>query len=157
MRTMSVQGLRGVLAQQTSEWFAVLLEISHASLGTPIRLVNNYSSLTVSGNVYTAYPFEFTLPDEQDDREPQAVLTIDNTDRMLMSTIRSISSPPSVSARIVRGANPTDIEWGPIAFLVRSVQYDSNYVRFKLSFLNYSEEPFPYINFTPRLFPGLFS
>lgn len=157
MRTISLPALQGMLAQQTDEWFAVLLDIDHPSFQNPIRLVNDYNVLQVDGNTYMAYPFEFTLPDEQDDREPQALLIIDNTDRMLVSSIRSISGPPTITARIVRGKNPSDIEWGPIDFTVRSVQYDASYIRFRLVFLNYSDEPFPYLAFTPRLFPGLFS
>ena len=157
MRTVSVPALQGMLAQQTSEWFAVLLDVTHPSLMDPIRLINDYNQVVIGPDTYLPYPFEFTLPDEQDDREPQASLVIDNTDRMLVANIRSMQGPPNIQARIVRGQNPTDIEWGPIDFIVRSVQYDAHYIRFRLTFLNYSEEPFPFIVFTPRLFPGLFS
>lgn len=157
MRTVSLPSLQGMLAQQTGEWFVVLLDIDHPSFSSPIRLVNDYSNMTVGADVYAAYPFEFVLPDEQDDREPQATLSIDNTDRMLVDEIRTMVGPPTITARIVRGEDPSSIEWGPIDFTVRSVQYDVNLIRFRLVFLNYSEEPFPHIVFTPRLFPGLFS
>jgi len=155
-RSVSLPAIQASLAQQTDEVFLVLLEVDHPSLGTPIRFVNNNENITSNSNVYTAFPFEVTLPDDQESREPRAELRIDNISREIMDEVRSIQDPLTVTLSVILASSPNTIEWGPLEFLSQGVSYDATRITFSLIYSAFAEEPFPYLVFDQVNFPGMF-
>ncbi|MDP2322577.1 MAG: DUF1833 family protein [Gammaproteobacteria bacterium] len=144
------------MAQDSNEVWVTLLKISHASLGAPLYFCNNTEDVTHSGQIYTAFPFQITLPSDESEREPVASLTISNVDRRLVDEIRSISSGPSMEVRVVLASSPSTTEYGPVALKATSVSYDANAITFQLGFEAYGAEPLPATKFTPEWFPGMF-
>lgn len=69
------------LAQSVSapEVPLVLLEIAHALLAEPMRIVNDVQDVISNGQRYTAGSFRFVWPDDQDKQTPRAQLQIGNT------------------------------------------------------------------------------
>ncbi len=57
----------------------VLLEISHALLAEPMRLVNDVQDVVSNGQNYVATSFNFVWPDDMDKQTPRAQLSIANT------------------------------------------------------------------------------
>ena len=155
-RNVSLAAIQGALAQQTDEIYLVLLEIDHPSLGSPLRFVNDSQDITSNMNLYTAFPFEVKLPDDQEGREPRAELRIDNVTRELIDEIRTIQDPFNVTLSVILASSPSIIEWGPMDMLSSGVVYDANNITFQLIYSVFAEEPFPYMVFDTIDFPGMF-
>lgn len=155
-RSVSLAAMQAALAQETAKVFLVLMEVDHADWGAPVRLVNNTENITSGGNVYTAFPFYAKMPDDLEDREPVAEITVSNVTRELIDEVRNIHSGLTVALKVVLADTPSTIEWGPIEMDVRSISYNADSVTFLLGMQAFSREPFPYPAFTPNKFPGLF-
>ena len=78
---------------------ATLLKISHSTLEQPIYLTDNNRPIDYEGNLYRPYFFKFDAPEENEDTDGSAVLTISSVDQGMIDLIRSISQddPPVVS------------------------------------------------------------
>lgn len=133
----------------------VLLDIDHDDLVVPIRVVNNKEPITSNGEEYTAFPFEVTLPSSQEDGPPQAKLRIDNVSREIGEAIRTISTAPSVTIRVVRQETPDIVEVEFQGMILRSVTYDALTVEGVLDFEDLTREPFPAFTFNPSHYPGI--
>lgn len=156
MRTnISQRALGASFAQETGEVFLILLQIDHASLSQPIRVVNNNENLTSAGALYVAFPFEIELPGEDGDRPANARLRIDNVDRTIVNTLRAINSPPTVTVRVVLAATPDTIELEMAGLTLRNATYDAATVTGDLAFEQIMVEPVATM-MTPAKFPGLF-
>lgn len=155
-RALSTAAKSAVFAQETGEAFLILLTIDHADLGSPVRVVNNQTDITSRGDLYVGFPFEVTLPDEDPDGMAMVQLKIDNVDRQIVDSIRSVSSPPTVTLEVVMGSTPDTVEGGPFEMQLRNASYDAFVVTGSLSFEPVLSEPFPGGSFIPSEFPGLF-
>lgn len=142
-------------AQETSEAFLVLLDIAQAAIGT-FRIVNNYANVTHGGQVYTAFPFEITLPEDTDERMPTVSLAIDNVDQQLVQAVRSMTGPATVTVRVVLASNPDSIEAGPYTMTLRDTSYNIQLVTGRLDVEDMINEPYPGDIFNPGRFPGMF-
>jgi hypothetical protein len=154
-RTLSNTALASINAQATSEVWLVLLTISHPTIGTPIRLVNNNENVTSRSNTYLAFPFEIELPGEDPDQPPKASLRIDNVDRRVVQTIRSISAPPTVTVEVILASAPDNVEVAFTNMTLRNAQYDVGTVTGDLTFDSIYTEPVT-LTMTPNRFPGMF-
>ncbi len=155
-RNVSLPAIQAALAQQTDEVFLVLLEVDHPNLMTPLRFVNDSQDITSNMELYTAFPFEVQLPDDQEGREPRAELRIDNVSRELIDEIRSINDAFTVILSVILASSPNVIEWGPLEFISQGVVYDANQITFSIIYSVFAEEPFPYQVFDTINFPGMF-
>lgn len=154
-RTLSSRAIASGNAQQTDEVWLVLLTISHPELPEPIRVVNNNENVTSRGNEFIAFPFDIQLPGEDPDLPAKARLRIDNVDRRVVNTIRSITSPPSVTLEVVLASAPNTVEISFEGLVMREVEYDVSAVTGDLVFESIFTEPITY-TMTPSRFPGLF-
>jgi hypothetical protein len=148
-------GLKQEALSQESDLPLVLLEIDHADLSHPILVVNNKTNITSNGDEYVAFPFEIILPDSKDDAQPRAKLRIDNVSREIGEAIRSISSPPSVTIKIVRQDTPNTVEMQFSNMQLSKVSYDALSVEGDIDFEDLTREPFPAWTFSPSYFSGI--
>lgn len=117
VRNISAEGLRELFAQNSGAVMLTLLTFSHATLPTPIRLVNDRRPLTYGGQSYIALPFEMTLPDDLEERIPSVEVKIDNVGRELVTLLRSTSEIVAVDVEVVRVQNGVvTSELGPLDF-----------------------------------------
>jgi hypothetical protein len=152
-RNVSSTTRQAFYAEQTGYLFLVLVEISHADLTNPIRLVNNYESIVHNGDTYDAFAFNFTPPVEVDGEIKNAEISFDNVTRQVVEAIRSITSPPDVTAKLIRADAPDTVEAGPWEFKLRNVTYQRQEVsgelvpdgplRLNISTISYSNLTFP--------------
>jgi hypothetical protein len=154
-RSLSSTAIASANAQQTDEVWLVLLTIAHPSLATPIRVVNNNESIVSRGQTYQWFPFEIELPGEDVDSPSRARLRIDNVDRTIVNTIRSISTPPTVTLEVVLASAPNVVEVSFSGLSLREVDYDAMSVTGELVFESIFTEPVT-LTMTPARFPGLF-
>jgi hypothetical protein len=155
-RVLSAAALRASYSQETGEVFLVLLTISHASLATPLRFVNNMTNIVAGGQTYVAFPFDIALPDEREDQLPRVTLTIDNVDRQIVQALRGLKTPPTVTLNVVLASTPDTVEAGPFDFTLKSGEYDALVVTGTLAFEDVLSEPYPADAFSPQWFPGIF-
>ncbi len=155
-RPLSLSARQSLYAGGTDDVFLILLTFSHDSLAAPIRVTSDAVNTASRGDVFIAYPFDLSLPDDDETRPPRARLTIDNIDRQIMAAVRSLSTPPAVLIEIVRAADPDTVEARFADFKLLNVQYDVQVIQGDISVEDFTTEPFPAHTFSPSLFPGLF-
>jgi len=119
---------------QQSNLPLILLEIDHDDLAEPIRVVNNKEAITSNGEEYVGFPFEIFLPDSSEDAPPRAKLRIDNVSREIGQTIRSISSAPTVTIKVIRQTTPDIIEAEFTGMKLTHVPFDALSVEGTLEF-----------------------
>ena len=102
IRQISPEGLHDMFAQNTDAAVFCLLTFTHPNISEPIRLVNNNEALTYDGHEYMGFPFEFTPPAEEEDREAVANVEVSNVDRRLVESLRTIQSLAGVDIQVVR-------------------------------------------------------
>ena len=144
-------------AQETDQVFLVILEINHASLAEPIRVVNNYENITSNGNLYVGCPFDIELPGDFEDALPSVTLTVCNVDRQIVEAVRSVTGPPTISIAVVLASSPDSIEAGPFVMTLRTASYNSLIVSGTIMPEDVLNEAYPGEYFTPGNFPGLFA
>lgn len=155
-RSLSSLAKQAINAQETGEVFLLLLTLSHASLGTPIRAANNLENVTSGGNLFTAFPFTIVLPHEQEDQPPKMRLVIDNVDRSIVTALRNLTSPPTIQLEVVLASQPNTIEATFPGFTLRQASYDQLVVEGDLALEEITLEPFPEGSFDPQSFAGLY-
>lgn len=155
-RSLSTAAKAGLYAQQTDQVYVVLLLIDHADLDDPIMVCNNSDTVVHGGENYLAYPFEITLPADSDENPPQATLTIDNVDRVLVNAVRTLTGPATVTIKVVLAASPDTVEAGPYVMNLRNVSWNALTLSGALAAEDVLNEPYPGEFMTPELFPGLF-
>lgn len=134
-----------------------LLEISHAQLVTPIRVVNDTADIVSNGNTYIAYPFRITLPDDVAGQMPRATLTIDNLGRELTQWLDDSAGGREATVRvmqIMRDA-PDVIEY-EITVDLRGVGQDVGQVSGQLGYEDVLNLPGLPMTYRADLAPGLF-
>jgi hypothetical protein len=155
LRSLSAAAIESQNAQETGEAWLVLLEIDHDDLADPIRVVNNHQNITSNGYLFVGFPFEIELPGEDPDQPLRARLRIDNVDRTIVETVRTISSPPTVTARVVLASQPDTVEVEFSGMTLRKASYDAATVEADLVFEDVLNEPVT-TNMTPAKYPGMF-
>jgi len=155
-RTVSLAAIQGAMAQETDEVYLILLAVDHDDLPSTLRFVNNTVDVTSNSDLYTAFPFDVTMPDDTEEKEPLAELRIDNVSRELIDEIRTIQSPPLITLSVILASTPDTIEWGPLEFETQGVTYTALSIIFKLGYSTFIREPFPYRAFDTIGFPGMF-
>ncbi len=155
-RNVSAELKQAVYAQETEHEFVVLITIDHDDLEEAIRVNSSGTSIMHNGDTYVAFPFEVILPDDVDDRPPRAKLRIDNISREIVLAIRTISSAPRVTIRIVMMETPDVVEAEFLDFRLSNITYDQLTVEGDLTLEEFIGEPYPARVFSPADFPGLF-
>jgi hypothetical protein len=83
------------------------------------------------------------------------MLRIDNVDRRVVQTIRSITAPPTVTLEVILASAPNNVEVSFTNMTLRNAQYDSSTVSGELTFDAIYTEPAT-LTMTPSRFPGMF-
>lgn len=156
-RALSAPALQAILAQNTGEVFLILLTLNHATFATAIRVCSDAVDQVSRGSTYQHFPFDVTMPSEDDAGPPRVILRIDGVDRRIIEEVRRVSGDPiSVVLEVVLASTPDVIEAGPFTFSLRDVTYSALVVEGSLAFDDILNEPYPGISFTPTVAPGLF-
>lgn len=154
--TLSSAALKSALEFDTEEVWLVLLKIEHDSLEESIRVVNNKEDITSNGELYTAFPFEISLPDETQDTLGQCKLRIDNVDRRIVEAVRLCTGVPKMTISVILADSPDIVEFGPLDMNLSVVEYDSFIVDATITYDDVLNQSFPKDKFIPSMFPGLF-
>jgi len=110
-----------------------LMTITDPESSTILRVVNNLEDVTSRGEVYTAFPFEITLPPDAGTAPAGVKVTTVNVGAELMQILRGTLDPPRVKLELIL-SNDTDVVEKTIDFMVlRNLEYDIESVSFELT------------------------
>ena len=155
-RSLSDASKQALYAPETAEAFLILLTLDHEGLAEPIRVTSDAVNTVSRGETFIAYPFDLTLPDDEENKSPRARLVIDNIDRQIVAVLRSLATPPTMKIEIIRAADPDTVEATFEDFRLINVTYDSSVIEGELAIEDFTAEPYPAASFTPGNFPGIF-
>lgn len=135
----------------------ILVEINHDDLVDPIRVVNDMQDVTSNGNLYIAYPFNCTLPDDYENQLPKAKIVIDNVGRELMYWIETSGGgqDSTCTFKQILRSNPDLVEW-EVTMSLFNVQVTMQSVSAELGFENLFNKPAISRRYQPSTAPGLF-
>jgi hypothetical protein len=135
----------------------LLLEINHAALGAPIRVVNDTLDLTSNGNIFVGVPFRCELPDDFESQLPKARLAIDNIGRELMYWIETSQGGAGSTCRFmqVMRSRPDLIEW-EITMSLYNIRATFKEVSADLGFENLFNRAACTLTYRPGVAPGIF-
>lgn len=134
-----------------------LLEITHAQLITPIRVVNDTQDLVSDGDTYTAYPFRISLPTDLAGELPRATLTLDNTGRELTAWLDASAGGKGAQVRVMQVMRDTpDVLEYDITLDLLEVSQTMVEISAALGFDDTLNLPGLPISYRPDVAPGLF-
>ena len=148
--------LDAAFANETSEAFLHLVTIDHPDLAQPIRVAHDTVDVTSRGNLFVAFPFNVRLPDEGDDKDVVAHLSIDNVDRQIGQTISLIETAAIVTLEVILASDPETVEISISDFKMRNVEWDAGTVSADLVLDSLVFQSHPKDRFDPANFPALF-
>lgn len=111
---------------------------------------------TSRGNNFIYAGVAITIPNEEDRSPPSSKLTIQNIDRDLIPTARSINTPASASIEIVLASDPNTVEVSLVSMDMVNLIYNAESLTFDLIIDSMQTEPYPAGTFSPAYFPGLY-
>ncbi len=155
-RIISDIAQEAINASNTAEVFLTLIEISHPSLVTPLRFVNNTVDIIRNGNTYTAVAFDFTPPVDEEGTIQNASVAIDGVDRSIVEVIRDLTTPPTLTTYIILASDPDNEEAGPWEFVLRNVNYNVTSISGDLVYQNYIQEYASIYKYNNINFPALY-
>tara|TARA_R110000868_G_scaffold31576_3_gene115602 strand:- start:1829 stop:2302 length:474 start_codon:yes stop_codon:yes gene_type:complete len=156
MRDFSAAARENLLATSASEPFFVLLEITHADLAVPVRVVNDTQNMTSNGVEFIGCPFNVTLPDDVAGQMPSAQLEVDNIGRDLTQWLEFSRGGQGARCRImqVMRSDPDTVEFDMTLDLT-NMKITNETVSGSLGFENMLNRTGTIPTFTPQNAPGL--
>lgn len=124
-RNLSTPAQASVNARETGEVWLGMIELTHADFSAPIRLTTDSVDVTHDGNVYQAFPFDITLPDEEAEGVPVVDWMALNASQELTAEFRSVTGPIDGSVFWALASSPDIIEVGPMELQLRAFEYDA--------------------------------
>ena len=157
MNTLSPELLAQIFSQESHDPFLALVTLNHVSFASPIRLVNNQVNITSRGNVYSAFPFRFTLPVDDGETLRQAVIEFDNVSLDLIDEFRSVNNTTiEVTIELILASIPDIVQMSVEELKIGRINYDSQKVVAELYVDNILQSGLTSEKYTPQNFPGLF-
>lgn len=155
-RNLSDAHIRAANAPDTGECWCTLLVINHASLEEPLRFNNAGADIVSNGETYFHYPFNVVLFQDDEEAQPTARLQIDNIQRDVIETIRTLRPEPEIKISVVLASNPDAVELAYPFIPLKNISYDEFLIQGVISAEDFTGEPFPGDRMVPSAFPGLF-
>lgn len=157
MRTVTPEYMQSLFARETTVATIVLLTIDHPSLDAPIRVSSDAVDTVSRLETFIAYPFALKLPDDEEDTQARASLSIDNVGRGIIAALRGATgAPPTVLIEIVKSTNWDEVEATITGFVLGNAKYDVLTISGELIFDTRLNEACPAGSFTPGFFPNAF-
>lgn len=113
-----------------------LVHFSAASWGADLRLAANTQDVVNDGDTYTAFPFEFVLPKDDETGKFEFTLATSNFDAEIGNLIEETTETVSTSLKVVHNSDP-DVEIISYQNLeVINAQVDAQNVQFNIGLKN---------------------
>ncbi len=164
MRTIDSGSLQALFQSGTAYVWLPALTLTYDS--NTLRLVANTENVTLPpAEVYTACPFEFALPDDDEETAPQIQVSVDAVGplgKQLIREFQSLVTPPVGAVALIRGVK-TSTGWAYTKELaqsnwtVNSLGVTPTAITLSMGFnMKILDEPATIGRFIPAVAPGLF-
>ena len=100
-KNYTTEFIRNANSTSAKEAALTALEISHADLTDPIRVVIDNQDLPHNGETFVAISAEVTWPDDKAQGQPRANITVDNVGRVMTDWIESSNGGENASYRFM--------------------------------------------------------
>lgn len=154
--SLSAHAVAAVLAQETGEVFLVLAEITHNTLQSPLRFVDNTQNVTHNGETYQAVSFKYIQATSTGENDTPGRLIVDNVDRAVAEIVKTIPDPLIINFKVVLASSPDTVEWESGGLILRDIKVNVMQVSGALYDVFLADRALPGLSFTPFVFPGLF-
>ncbi len=170
-REISTSLRRALEEPRSAEYVVILIEITHQTLATPIRVANDVVDYVYLGNTFIGFPFEIELVSDSA-RTPRGSLRIQNVDRRISEAVLELTTPPQLSIILFAQSDFEEIEPGgrtrlpPTGteptpeyqadhLILGTITIDASMVSGEILSFDMSNEPWPAIRATAERLPGL--
>lgn len=134
-----------------------LLEISHAQLAVPVRVVNDTQDLVSNGDTYIALAFRVNLPDDVERALPRARLSVDNVGRELVQWLDASAGGKGSKVRIMQVMRDTpDVVEADYTLDLLNVKQNAVEVSGELGYEDTLNAPAILASYRPDNAPGIF-
>lgn len=133
----------------------LLLTITHASLGDPVRIVRNDEDIVSNGETFYAFPFDFLFEARGEDASQQAAVDIPFFDPRLIGLMRESKVSPELTLEIALASDPDTIEQSFEGMTLDGVEYDATRISGIVARPQLLTRVAPYLAFTLSNFPGI--
>ena len=167
-RTLSVDMINAMYAEDTDEVVIILLTIGHPSWAETYYVSSNATDrlstdpliykTTSNGINYIWAPFQIRLPDDVEEQAPTAQFVIENISRDIVARIRSVDTRQgraTLDIQLIKASAPNTVEINYPLFDIVDASYNANVITFTAQIDAMVEEPFPAYTFNPAGFPAL--
>ena len=95
------------------DYHIVLIEIDHATLSEPIRLVNDFEAIRSNGFDYIPCPYNINLINDAENERPKVTLSISNIGKELTNLIEKTQGArgAKVSLKLIQKSVPNNIDY----------------------------------------------
>ncbi|NDV51549.1 DUF1833 family protein [Salipiger sp. PrR003] len=156
MRQVSERLLAAVYADASAAVLVPLVQLSHPDWGDPVRFVRNDEPVAHAGEEYLPFPFEITLPDDEDEGFPVLKWTASNVSREIIGQFRAITGEVLGRVVYVLTSHPEIVEVGPFEVEITGIEYDALTISGVMTIEPILQEQFGYLEMTPGTTPALF-
>ena len=153
----SANGRREISKVNADNLPVTMLEIDHADLPSPVRVVNDRADITFETNLYIALGFSIALPSDLQKGLPRATLVIDNIGKELVTWLEASGGGAGTSVRILQvlRSDPSVAEID-ILMSLSNIIVSAIDIRGELGFEDLLNVPAVTVSYTPEYAAGLF-
>ena len=168
-RTLSLDLLNAMYAEESDEVIICLLSVTHPSWGTNNYYISSNATdrlsdnplvykTTSNGRDYIWAPFQIHLPDDVDEQAPSVQFMVENIDRSIIARIRNLNirqGRAKLGIQLVKASAPNYVEIDYPDFDIVNASFNMNVVTFTAQIDALTKEPYPAQSFDPSGFPAI--
>lgn len=147
---------RKINEQSSSAGWYVLLSLYHEDLDFTIRVTNNDEAIVHKAHRYEPFWFKVKLPDEDEDGDGAAQLSISAVDQRVVVAVRQLQGTPKVDLTLVEIHEPDAAQVGPLTFGLFGVSVNAGQLTGYLKYDDGEDATIPKDAMSPTNFPGIF-
>jgi len=132
----------------------MLLELSFPN-NDEYFIVNNIENITSNSQKYTAIPFTFTLPVDNDEEVPELIVTISNVGLELIESFSVNTGSITANVKLVFASRPDFVELIVDNLKLKSATYDSKFISISLGYDDVLNVKVPSQTYSSVDYPGL--
>jgi hypothetical protein len=155
-RTVTADFLDALVFQAADEDFTVLATISHPTISEPIRLVCDTVDIVSNGNTFIGFPFEFTLPSDNE-APPRGRIRIQNVDKRLGQVILSLETAVNLQLDVILRSDPDTLQVSYKRLKIRNITGDAVAIEGEIGVQDYTTLQWPRSRAIKSVLPGLFA
>ena len=167
---LSPRMVAAMMQPETEDTDIALITLTHSSWSTPLRFSTHqttwlYNDETTGepiygtssrGNSFLYIPIQATLPNSSDEEAPTGKVILCNVQRIITPYLKTVSGTyPRMTLEIVNSATPDTVEKSYPELDLGDTTWNELTVEMQFKNNIASQEPCPWLRFSPAYFPNL--